>query len=260
MRVSSSRVGFKMCAVLLLLASCVSVVQADDPRPSISVSGSARVMVTPDLAIINASVTSRFATLDEAVAHNQKSSEQATGYFKEMQIEPKYIQASRITIQPIWPERDDRNRPPVAVEDLFKQSQPIGYQASREFQVTLVDLNKFEQIYAGMIKNGVNSVNGVFFTTSQLREHRDAARIQAVRAAREKATAMAKELDAKLLSVKSIQEAGEPRGMYNMMQNTNAAVFTPSDDGVERVLAPGQIEVTANVNVEFYLRGESLDE
>ena len=111
-----------------------------------------------------------------------------------------------------------------------------------------------------MIKNGVNSVNGVFFTTSQLREHRDAARIQAVRAAREKATAMAKELDAKLLSVKSIQEAGEPRGMYNMMQNTNAAVFTPSDDGVEKVLAPGQIEVTANVNVEFYLRGESLDE
>jgi uncharacterized protein YggE len=146
----------------------------------------------------------------------------------------------------------------VAVEDLFKQSQPIGYQASREFQVTLVDLNKFEQIYAGMIKNGVNSVNGVFFTTSQLREHRDAARIQAVRAAREKATAMAKELDAKLLSVKSIQEAAEPRGMNYMMQNS--LVVTPQDDGVERVLAPGQIEVTANVNVEFYLRGESLDE
>ncbi|MFM7116338.1 MAG: SIMPL domain-containing protein, partial [Planctomycetota bacterium] len=74
-----------------------------------------------------------------------------------------------------------------------------------------------------------------------------------------KATAMAKELDAKLRSVKSIQEAGEPRGMYSMMQNTNAAVFTPSDSGVDRVLAPGQIEVTANVNVEFYLQGESLD-
>jgi uncharacterized protein YggE len=109
-----------------------------------------------------------------------------------------------------------------------------------------------------MIKNGVNSVNGVFFTTSQLREHRDAARIQAVRAAREKATAMANELDAKLLSVKSIQEAAEPRGMNYMMQNS--LVVTPQDDGVERVLAPGQIEVTANVNVEFYLRGESLDE
>lgn len=258
MRVSSSWISAKWCAVLLLLMSCASVAQADDPRPSISVSGSARVMVTPDLAIISASVTSRFATLDEAVAHNQKSIEQAIGYLKEMQIEPKHIQASRITIQPIWPDRDDRNRPPVAAEDLFKQSQPIGYQASREFQITIVDLNQFEQIYAGMIKNGVNSVNSVSFTTSQLREHRDAARIQAVRAAREKATAMAKELDAKLLSVKSIQEASEPRGVNYMMQNS--MVVTPQGDGFEGVLAPGQIEVTANVNVEFYLRGESLDE
>lgn len=258
MRVSTSRVRAEMFAGLLVLMSCVPVVKADEPRPSISVSGSARVMVTPDLAIISASVTSRFATLDEAVAHNQKSCEQATGYLKEMRIEAKHIQASRITIQPIWPERDDRNRRPVAVEDLFKQTQPIGYQASREFQITLVDLNKFEQIYAGMIKNGVNSVNGVFFTTSQLREHRDTARIQAVRAAREKATAMAKELDAKLLAVKSIQEAGEPRGMNSMMQNS--MVVTPPSEGFEGVLAPGQIEVTANVNVEFYLSGESLDD
>ncbi|MBL8889119.1 MAG: SIMPL domain-containing protein [Planctomycetaceae bacterium] len=257
MRISSLSIGSTVFVVLLSLLSCVSMVRADDPRPSISVSGSARVMVTPDLAVINASVSSRFATLDEAVAHNQKSIEQAIGYLKEMQIDPKHIQASQITIQPIWPERDDRNHPPVAAEDLFKMSQPIGYQASREFQITLVDLNKFEQIYSGMIKNGVNVVNSVSFTTSELRQHRDAARIQAVRAAREKATAMAKELDAKLLSVKSIAEAAEHRGVSYMQ---NAVFVAPQADGFEGVLAPGQIEVTASVDVEFYLRGESLDD
>jgi uncharacterized protein len=226
-------------------------VWADDPRPSISVSGTAKVLVTPDQAAIAASVTSRFATLDEAVTDNQKLVEQLRNYLRDAGIEAKHVQTSQISIQPLWPETDRRHAASTDFEDLLKKSQPIGYEATRSFQITIVDLTKFEQIYAGLLKSGVNSVGNVTFTSSKLREHRDTARLQAVRAAREKATAMAQELGAKLLTVKLIQEATEPR--YQMAQNS----FNDMSEA-EGGWAPGQIEIGASVHVEFYLSAESL--
>lgn len=238
-----------------LLTTLVALrpLQADDPRPSISVSGSAKVLVTPDQAVIQASVISRLATLDDAVSENQKSVEQLHSYLRAAEIDAKHVQTSQISIQPIWPERDRQAAAVVRPDDLWKKNQPIGYEASRSFQITIVDLKKFEQVYAGLLKNGVNAVGSVAFTSSELRAHRDTARLQAVRAAREKATAMAEELGASLLTVKLIQEAAEPG--YRMTQNS----FNDMSES-EGLSAPGQIEISASVHVEFYLKAELLNE
>ncbi len=251
MKTNRLMVGSTVCLWLIgMFAS--GAVHADDPRPSISVSGTAKILVTPDQAVIQASVTSRFATLEGAVADNQKLVEQVQRYLRDAGIEPKHVQTSQISIQPVWPEKDRQVAAFAPPEELFKENQPIGYEASRSFQITIVDLQKFEPTYAGLLKNGVNSVGSVAFTSSELRTHRDAARLQAVRAAREKAAAMAEELGAKLLTVKLIQEATEPR--HFMAQNSFNDLSESDGDW-----APGQIEISASVHVEFYLQAEVLN-
>jgi len=251
---------FDQCRMLVLIVSLLlgASVCADEPAPHIAVSGTAKIMVTPDQALIQAAVVSRFPTLDEAVADNRQSIERVVGFLREAGVDGAHIQTSRITIQPIWPERDRSVRPlapvaelpPMNERDEFKKNLAIGYEASRQFQIKIVDLKKFEEIYSGLLKSGVNSVSSVMFTTTELRKHRDEARIQAVRAAREKATAMAGELDAVLRGVKSIREGADVSYMP-FAQNSFAETRSPED--ADGMLAPGQIEISARVQVEFYL-------
>ena len=67
--------------------------------------------------------------------------------------------------------------------------------------VTLSDLSKFEDLLSGVLDAGANYVHNVKFQTTELRKYRDQARALAIKAAQEKATALAGELS---------QELGEP--------------------------------------------------
>lgn len=100
------------------------------------------------------------------------------------------------------------------------------------------------------------------FRTSELRRHRDEARVLAMRAAREKAELMSGALSAGLGSVTSIQEGHSgwwspyaswwgnrfAGAMYqNVVQDRRQAA------SAEDTLVPGQLSVTANVTVTFEL-------
>src|SRR4030095_3981219 len=89
----------------------------------------------------------------------------------------------------------------------------------KSIQVKLTDIEAFEALLTGLLTNGVNNVHGIEFRTSQLRKHRDTARAMAVRAAKEKADALASELGVKCGKVYSIDanDAGgwwSPSGSY----------------------------------------------
>jgi uncharacterized protein YggE len=135
--------------------------------------------------------------------------------------------------------------PAVDDENPLKKIQPIGYSASRGFQITFVDLEKFETIYEGLLNKGVNNVGNLQFITTDLRKFKDEARMQATRAAKEKAKAMAEELGARLDGVKSIDES-------QMLPN-RASQNVFSEGGDLEGISAGQIEISANVSVVFYL-------
>jgi uncharacterized protein YggE len=101
-------------------------------------------------------------------------------------------------------------------------------------------------------------VRGIEFRTTDLRKHRDKVRLDAVRAAREKAQAMSAELGATLASVKTIHESVGGGGYGGRMdQNTTSDVFgAPSD--AESTFAAGQISITASVEIVFVLGNTEL--
>ena len=105
---------------------------------------------------------------------------------------------------------------------------------------------------------------GIEFRTTELRKHRDSARALAIQAAREKATAMAKDAGQAIGQPITIHEDyttwyspwnswwGSSSGRsaaQNVVQNAPSGATPERDDG----LAPGQIAVDASVTVSYEL-------
>jgi len=218
--------------------------------PSISVSGTAEIRVAPDEVNLRLGVESRDVKLDEAVKQNETRTAAVLKFLKDAGIDAKDIQTDFIEIQPQF--NSDRRE---------QQIVPNFYLVRRNLGVRLRKVDQFDTVLAGTLRSGVNYVMGIEFRTTELRKHRDAARQQAIRAAKEKAVALASELDAKVGKPVTIHEqtgggwwgwSGSPWSHGNaMIQNTIQS--QPGGDPGEGNLSVGQISVTATVNVTFQL-------
>ncbi len=146
----------------------------------------------------------------------------------------------------------------------ISRTKPVIYVVRKSIEIKLTKMEAFAGLLTGLLTNGVNNVHGIEFRTSQLRKHRDAARAMAIRAAKEKADALASELGVKRGKVYSIS-ANDWGGWWGssgsywggrsgggMFQNAvqNAGGPTEVTDGT---LSIGQISVSASVNVSFLI-------
>lgn len=225
-----------------------AAVRLDQPPPTIMVSGSAEVKVVPDEVNLDIGIESRAATLDEATNDNNQKVAAVQSFLKGAGIDAKDVQTDFISVRPEYNEPQRRT--------------PNIYVAERRLGIRLRKLADFEKVLLGVMKRGANHVNGIEFRTTELRKHRDAARLMAVRAAREKAQALAGELGAKVGKVQSISENtwggwnNWGGGMRSRVQNMSQNAMQVAGDGGgagESGLAVGQITVSATVNVSFLL-------
>jgi uncharacterized protein YggE len=250
MRLAFSIAAF---ALLSLLASAQGQVIAPAViNRTIHVSGTAEIRVVPDEVNLRLAVETRDPKLDEAVKQNDARTAAVLKFLKESGIESKDVQTDYVEIHPQY----DRDRG-------AQQIVPEYYVVRRNLGVRLRKVPQFDAVLAGVLRSGVNHVLGIEFRTTELRKHRDAARQQAIRAAKEKATALAGELDAKIGKPTSIQEqthggswgwSGGGGNYYANAMSQNVAQVAPgggeSEDGN---LSVGMISVMATVNVTFAL-------
>lgn len=230
----------------------VSNAEGEISTPStISVSGSADVRVVPDEVIIALGVETSDMNLLTAKSKNDERVSSVVKVLTDNSVEAKYIQTDYLSIQPRY-------------RDSFDQQSFLGYWVRRSVAVTLKDVTKFETVLTGVLEVGANYVHGVDFRTTELRKHRDTARSLAIRAAKEKAEALAAELGMKVSQVTNIAEGyggwsfpygnwwggGYAAQSQNVLQN--AGGNTPSSDD-NSTLSLGQISVTAQVTVTFTL-------
>jgi len=225
--------------------------QAAPPPPLVSTTGSAEIRVVPDLADLSFEVEVRSADL--ATARKQQA-ERATKVLAALRaggIPEAELQTSQVQIDANYSDNSDHYRETDKVK---------FYRVWQDVCCTLHDLKKVPDLTAGVVAAGATGVSTASFRTSELRKYRDQARAQAVRAAKEKALALAAELGVKVGKPYSISErAGLDwgNGMNNPsrsqnFQNSATAVEHP-EDGTNPAFAPGMISVAANVSVSFVL-------
>jgi uncharacterized protein len=210
--------------------------------PAINVSGTAEMQITPDEVDLRFGIHTRSDSLDDAKKQNHERLATTVRFLKASGIDPRDIQSDHLSIEPIYDEKE-----PLKLQ---------AYVARRSIGVRLRNIADFEKVLSGGFKEGANSVYGVEFRTTQLRKHRDTARQLAIRAAKEKATALASELGAKIGKVQSISEntLGGSSWLfgYNRLSNVMQSEPSPPDNELSG-LSVGQISISASVNVTFLL-------
>jgi uncharacterized protein YggE len=237
---------FLIAAVLVLPSSLAFA--AAEPR-SINVSGSAEIKVVPDLILLDVGVESRHAQLDQAKRSNDENVAKALAFLKRSGVPDKDVQTDFISIEPSY-------------HSDYSSTKPQIYIVRKSIGIKLTRVGELENVLTGLLSSGVQYVHGIEFRTSQLRKHRDAARAQAIQAAKEKADALAAELGVRRGAVLNVSESyaggwwrsGSRWGgglsggqmMQNVMQNSGGG---EAADG--ETTSVGQISVSASVSTSF---------
>jgi uncharacterized protein YggE len=244
----------KKCFIVSLVLTIGSLsrafAQSPQQPPLITVSGSAEIKVAPDIVCVRVGVETRNRNLQDAKRENDERVAKVLAFLKVSEVKPKDVQTDYISIEPNY-------------DNDISREKPVIYVARKSIEIKLTKVEAFEGIITGLLTNGVNFVHGVDFRTSELRKHRDAARASAIRAAREKADALAGELGVKRGKAFTINETdwgnwsysgnywggSYGRGMYqNSVQNVSSPAEPTGD-----TLSIGQISVSATVNVSFLI-------
>lgn len=248
---------WKKSFLLAFLLTAFSILPAyadkDADLSLISVSGDAEVKVVPDEVVITLGVETLDKDLAKAKEENDQKVKQIIAAAQKLKVDAKNIQTDYINIQPEYESGSFKFQNNKAAN---------GFYVRKTLAITLKDISKFEDLLSSVLGAGANYVHGIEFRTSELRKHRDQARALAIKAAQEKAVALAKELGRSVGRPHSIQEGRigwwsgygswwGSRWGNQMSQNVSQNVNAPSQG--DSTVPLGQISVTASVSVSFEL-------
>jgi uncharacterized protein YggE len=217
---------------------------------TVQVTGSALINVTPDRALIQLGVQSNGVTPEAVEQANSTAIQKVLKSIMAQGVEAKDIATDIYVIEPLYDDYDS----------LYIK----GYRINNVVAVTLRDIKKTSAILGAALKAGANQVINVEFYTSELRKFRDQARELAMKAAQEKAQALAAAAGAETSCVLSINENSWSyyngwwwygRSQNTMTQNVvqNAAPGGGSSGTGDEPISLGQISVKAEVGVSISL-------
>jgi uncharacterized protein YggE len=238
MRFVKHRTPLAIGALTLLAAPALAQTMPAETAPPavISVSGEATVSVAPDLAQIEAGVTSDAKTAREASDANNAAMGKVLLALKGAGIEEKDFQTSRLSLQPQYP---PNRAGPSAI---------VGYRASNRVTVRLHDVTKVAGVIDTLVAAGANDIGGINFMVANASKLLDDARTQAVADARRKAEIYAKAAGVTLGVPLSISEEGAPGPiLYRAKLATNAMAASAP-------VAQGEETLHVNVSVSWAIK------
>ncbi len=224
---------------------------ACDATRSIQVTGTAVINVAPDRALIQLGVQSNGSTPTAVEQMNSMATQAVIKAIRAQGVEAQDIATDVYIIEPVYESYDS----------LYIK----GYRINNVVAITLRDVSKTSVVIGAALRAGANQVLGVDFYTSELRKYRDQARDMAMKAAQEKAQALADAAGAAAECVLSINENSwsyysgwwSGRGQQNQwtqnaVQNIAPGGATGPVDG--EPISLGKISVKAEISASFSLR------
>lgn len=221
--------------ILLIFMAAPTLLSAQNQQPTgITVNGEGVVKVTPDRAKIKVRVEHQGQTANEVKTQTDQSINQVLDFLKNEKISANDYQIDYINLNKQY----DYN------------TKETTYKAEQSVTITLKDIDRYSTIMTGLMKSGINRIDGVTFEDSQLEKHQKEARLKAVANAREKAEDYANALNLKLGAAQMLTEANggsAPRTLALQAMSFDAS----NAGGDSSPIAVGQIEIKQQVEVRF---------
>lgn len=202
-----------------------------------TVSGTGKVTVVPDTAVINLGITVSRPTVKSAQTEANSVINKVTTSLKNLSIPDKDIKTTNYFIYPQYDYQEDTNR-------------ITGYQVSVSLTVTVRDLEKINQVIDTATNLGVNTVSGVQFTVDEGRQKEllRQARDEAVKEAKDKAVGLSRSAGITLGRVVNIQESGPD------FPGPIAFAERAMGGGGDTQVSPGSTDITSSVTLSYETR------
>lgn len=207
----------------------------NDTNPGIHVTGEGVVKVAPDKVTIKSQIEHEGQSATSVKSQNDEVVNKVIKYLKSEGIAEKNINTNYINLNKRYNYND----------------KTYTYVANQAISITLEDISKYESIMKGLLENGLNGINGIEFESSEIKKHKAEARRKAVLNAKEKAEALAKPLGQTVGKAYKISEGSSNnyQPVYGAMRIKGSA----DESSNQETMAPGEIEISIDVNVSFQL-------
>jgi uncharacterized protein YggE len=202
----------------------------------ITVTGTGRVSVRPDTALVQVGAEARAPLLAEATAEVARRTTAVLARVRELGVEERDIRTVSYAVEPVMsPPRDPQSPPPRIA----------GYHVVNVVELRIRRLDAAGAVLDGAVAAGANVVRALHFTLADPSAAEADARARAVRDAAEQARQLAEAAGVRLGPLRSLTEGGggpAPRVMsYGRMLSTAA----PGP------VEAGQLEVVVTVQARY---------
>ena len=201
----------------------------------ISVSGTGKVQVKPNLATTSIGVETVATTLAEATSQSNTKSQAIIDKIKALGVADKDIQTSAYNISPVTNQPRQGESPKIT-----------GYRVNNQLSVTIRKIDEVGKILDAVVAAGANNIYGISFGVDNPATYQQQARAAAVKDAQDKAGQLAKAAGITLGKVISINEGGTTPIPYLRSGVAPAALAADSVP-----IATGEMEVSITVEMRF---------
>ena len=237
-------IALAIIAAPMLNAAPRSALAADPTGTNehvITVTGTGKVTVKPDVADVSLGVTTQAATAKAARDEAANKMNAIIAALKNLGVADQDIQTSYISINPVY--------------DYNSSSQQItGYQVTNQVQVHLTDITKVADVIDDSVAAGATNVNGVSFDLADKTTAENQARAAAVNDAKSHADALAAAAGVTITGVQSISETtvSYPWPIYGAADASGKGI-APGAPSVPTPVQPGTTDITMTVTVSYLI-------
>lgn len=218
---------------------------------TINVQGEGEVQVKPDLGMFSFSVMAEGKDAKEAKTKSAEKINAIIAAMKEGSVEEKDIKTQNYNLAPKYKYENT----PCAWGQYCPQTNPVidGYEVSQMVEVKVRDLAKAGDLISKAGEKGATNMSNLQFTIDDEKVFKAEAREKAIADAKEKAQALAKSLDVKIVRMKGYwEDQGGAYPMYEgmggdmMAKNASFEAITP-----QMPIGENTIKVTVNMSYEI---------
>lgn len=224
---------------VLLFAEAAPVSTSITTAETITVSGLAKVRLTPDRAVFTVSVETTAATVEEAVKQNNAKIAQVIAALKKAGATDKEIQTTNFSIYP-QQEFVENKRPRV-----------VGYQVSNGLTVTRENISDAGKLLQAAVDAGANQAGGLSLMVSDHTRGREEGLQRAFQDAKQKAEILAKAAGRTVGRALYITEGVAPTFPQPLF-GRSMALAKPAETEVPMSLGTEEVSFTVSVVFELH--------
>lgn len=222
----------------------ITVQTVENDKNRISLVSSETVEVVPDMAELQVTIRTEDKDAAKCQQENTAKLNQLLEYLKEEGVLEESIKTSGFSLNPIY--------------DWSGNTQKlVGYDMRTTVTVTDVPVDGLGVMLTEVVENGANEIDSVSYFSSQYDQAYNQALAKAIELSKGKGEALAAASGMKLGPVLKIQEMSDNQyGRYvnaDLRATKNMAMAAVAEDSVAMDVMPGEMQVTAEITVEFEL-------